>query len=160
MNNTKSTKLKFNIIDFLILLIVVGLAVVFVFRNNMVSEFNSTPQTISYVVKIGDIQKESYDLIGVGSVLYNYETNTAIGEIKSKRCEDASMYTVLTNGEIKKTYIPDRIDVYLEVEASGTVDEHGCMIDGTLFVASGKMISCCVDKLYFNAEVRDAFEKV
>ena len=160
MNNTKNRKLKFNIIDFLIILIVIGVALIFVFRSNMVNSFTSAPQTISYTVRISDVQKESFDLVEVGSTLYCNDDDSILGTIKGKRFEEASMYTVLANGDIVKTYQPDRIDIYLEVEASGTVDEDGCMIDGTYFIASGKMISCYVDKLYFNVEVRDAFEKV
>lgn len=158
MNNTK--KLKFNIIDFLILLAVIGVVLVFFFRGNMVKSFTSAPQTISYTVRISDVQKESFDLIDVDSTLYCNDDDSVLGTIKAKRFEEASMYTILANGDVVKTYQPDRIDIYLDVEVSGTVDKDGCMIDGTYFIASGKTISCYVDKLYFNVEVRDAFEKV
>lgn len=159
-NGAKKNKniLRFNVIDFLIVIAVIAVAVVFFLRSGMVKEFTSSTQTIEYTVKIGDVQTASYDLIDIGSGLYCNDDDTYLGEITSKRYEPSYMYTVLQDGKIVKTLQPDRIDIYLDVEAEGTVNEEGCKIGSTYFVASGKMISAYTDKLYVNVEVTKADE--
>ncbi len=158
-NNTQKTKLKFNIIDFLIIVAIVALVVVFVFRGGLVDKISSLDSVIEYTVKVSDIQSGSFFLVEEGDVLYSDDDDRVLGKITSKKSAPAEMYTILSNGEIVKSEKPDRIDMYLTVEASGTVDEDGCMIDGNFFVGSGKNISCYTHKLYFNAEVTKAAEK-
>ncbi len=160
MDSTKKNKLKFNIIDFLIVAAIVALVVVFMFRGGLADKIASFNTTIEYTVKVPDIQSESYALIEEGNTLYCNDDDRVIGKIVSKTAEPSAMYTILANGEIVKTSKPDRIDMFLTIEATGTVDEDGCMIDGNYFVGSGKTISCYVDKLYFNAEVTRAEEKL
>ena len=158
--NVKSRKIKFNIIDFVIALAVLTVILVVALRGGLVKRFTEAKDIIQYTVKITDIQMESFDLIEVGSKIYCNDDDSCLGVIKSKSYQPASMYTVLSNGEIVKTSQPGRIDVFLTIEAEGTVDEEGCRINGTYFIACGKNVSSYVDKLYFNFEVTEAFEKV
>ncbi len=158
--NVKQRKIKFNIIDFIIVLAVVIVIAVVALRGGLVKKFTESTDIIQYTVKISDIQKESFDLIEVDSKIYCNDDDSCLGVIKSKTSQPATMYTVLANGEIVKTSQPDRIDVFLTIEAEGTVDKEGCRINGTYFIACGKNVSSYVDKLYFNFEVTEAFEKV
>ncbi len=159
-NNIQKNKLRFNIIDFLIIVAIAAVIVVFAVRGGIVQKISSFNTTIEYTVKITNVQKESFDLLNEGNVIYFDEDDRAIGKIVSKSYEPSVMYTVLSNGEIVKTTNADgRIDMYLTLEADGTVDEDGCMVGGDFFVGSGKNMACYSDKLYFNAEVTDAKEK-
>ena len=161
MDNTanKNKKIKFNIIDFIIVLAVIGVVLAVFLRGGLVDKFTESKQIIEYTVKISDIQKESFDLIEVGSNIYCNDDDSIMGVVKSKTSQPATMYIVLADGEIAKTTQPDRIDVFLTIEAEGTVDEEGCRIGGTYFIACGKNVSCYMDKVYFNIEVTEAHEK-
>jgi len=160
-NNTKK-KFRFNLIDFLIVIAIIAVIVVIAFRSGIVKDFTSTAKgkTIVYEIKVGDVQEESFDYIDVGDKIYNNETDACVGTVTEKRKEPSEIYVVTSNGEIVKTVQPGRADIYLTVEAKGTVDDGGCKVDGKFFVASGKQFSCYTDDLYFNVEIRDAFEKV
>lgn len=160
-NNTKK-KFKFNLIDFMIVIAVIAVIVVIAFRSGAVDSFTNTAKgkTIAYEIKVGDVQKESYNYINVGDKIYSEETDAYLGTVVDKVSEPAKAYIVTTEGKIVKTEQPGRVDIYLTVEAKGTVDEGGCKIDGKFFVAAGKYFSCYTDNIYFNVEVRDAYEKV
>lgn len=158
--NVKHRKFKFNIIDFVIVLAVLVVILVVALRGGLVKKFTEAKDTIQYTVKISDIQIESFDLIDIDSKIYCNDDDSCLGVIKAKTYQPATMYTVLSNGEIVKTSQPGRIDVFLTIEAEGTVDEEGCRINGTYFIACGKNVSSYIDKLYFNFEVTEALKKV
>ena len=162
-NNTSvKKKIKFNLIDFLIVIAVIAVIVVIAFRSGLVENLanNAKGKTIVYTVKIGDVQNESFNFIDIGEKLYNDETDAYIGTIVDKRVETSKVYIISTEGKIVKTEQPGRADIYLTVEAKGTVNANGCKVDGKFFVAAGKLFSCYTEDLFFNAEIRDAYEKV
>lgn len=154
-------KIKFNAIDFLILIIVIAAIVSIAFRSGLSNQLLaiSSKETIVYTVRIDDIQKESFDLIDIEDKLYSQKDDKYLGTIVEKDSRPAEEYVTLDTGEVVKTYYPNRIDVFLTVECVGRVTEEGCMLGGTYFVASGKEIQSRTDTLAFKMEVTDAYKK-
>lgn len=154
-------KIKFNAIDFLILIIVIAAIVSIAFRSGLSNQLAaiSSKETIVYTVRIDDIQKESFDLIDIEDKLYSQKDDKYLGTIVEKDSRPAEEYVTLDTGEVVKTYYPNRIDVFLTVECVGRVTEEGCMLGGMYFVAAGKEIQACTDTLAFKIEVTDAYKK-
>ena len=154
-------KIKFNAIDFLILLVIIAAIVSVVFRSSLKDEIASirSNETIEYTIRITNVQKQSYDIIDLDDKLYASSDDKFLGTVVEKSSRPAETYIALVNGDIKKTYIPDRIDITLTLECPGRVTEEGCMIDGNYFIASGSYISAYTNLLSFNFEVRDAHKK-
>ena len=159
-NNIQKKKLRFNIIDFLIIVAIVAVVVVFAVRGGIIKKISSYNTTITYTVKVFDVQKGSFDLVNVGDSLYFDEDDRRIGKVVDKSFSESVDYAVLSDGTIKKVKnVEDRIDMYITIEADGTFDDDGCMVNGDFFVGKGKKMDCYVDKLFFNAEVIEANSK-
>ncbi len=157
----KIKKFRFNAIDFIILLAIVGAVFAIVYRSGLKDSLVAirSNETIEYRVKINNIQKESFDMIEMDSPIFSQSDDKKLGTIIGKIFEPAESYIVLDSGEIVKTNIPERIDVYLTIQAKGRISEEGCMIGGNYFVAAGKYISAYTPKVSFNFEVLDAYKK-
>ncbi len=153
--------IKFNILDFLIIVFVISVVAAVLLRNGIASNLTASKKTLQYTLKISDVQMESYDYIKPGTIVYSNDDNREIGKVVSvEPAQPATFYTVLSDGDVKKTEQPNRIDIYLTVETSGTVDSEGHKIDGKIFIASGKTIEVYINAIYFNVEVRDVWEKL
>ena len=157
----KIKKIRFNAIDFIILLAILGAVFTVVYRSSLKDSLVAirSNETIEYTVKINNIQKDSFDMIELDAPVFAQSDDKKLGVIVSKEKRPAETYIVLDSGEIVKTFIPDRIDVFLTVEATGRVNDEGCMIGGNYFVAAGKYISAYTPKVSFNFEVLDAHKK-
>ena len=154
-------KIRFNAIDLLILIAVLVAVFTAVYRSGLKDSLVAmrSNETIVYTLRINNIQRQSFDMIEIEDAIFNQSDDKKLGNIIAKEYEAAQAYIVLDSGEIKKTFIPDRIDVVLTVEATGRVSEDGCMIGGNYFIAAGKYISAYTNKVSFNFEVIDAYKK-
>lgn len=157
----KVNKFRFNSIDFLILIAIVAAIFSVVYRSGLKDSIVAirSNETIVYSLKINNVQKESFDMINIEDSIFNQTDDKNIGKIVGKESQDAESYIVLSNGAIKKTKIPDRVDIYLTVEASGRITDEGCMIGGNYFIAAGKYVSAYTNKVSFNFEVIEADKK-
>ncbi len=157
----KIKKIRFNAIDLLILIAIVAAIFTAVYRSGLKDSLIAirSNETIVYTVKINNVQAESFDMIEIEDTLFNQSDDKKLGNIVAKEYSDAETYIVLDTGEIMKTYIPERVDITLTVEATGRVSEEGCMIGGNYFIAAGKYISAYTEKVSFNFEVLDAYKK-
>ena len=154
----KIANLKFNVIDFLIIIVILAIIVSVVFRRNLFDKFNTEEDTITYTLKIENTTQDTFDFLDVGGSVY-VDGDVWAGTITDKSKENAIVYDTSETGEIKKVVFEDRIDIYLEVEALGVVDEQGKKLNGKYFIAAGKTMTCRTDKIEFSAEVRDVLGK-
>lgn len=154
-------KIKFNAIDFLILLVIVAAIVSVIFRSSLKDEISAlrSNETIVCTVRINNVQKESFDYINLDDKLFASSDDKFLGTVVEKTSRPAETYISLDSGDIVKTYIPNRIDIMLTLECPGRVTDEGCMVDGNFFIASGSYISAYTNLLTFNFEVTDAYKK-
>lgn len=151
----KIKKIKFNALDFLILLVILAAIFSVVLRSGLKDTIVASRQneTIVYTIRINNVQKESFDLLALDTKIYSSEEDKLMGVVVEKSSRPAETYIALDSGEIYKTNIPERIDITLTIEAKGRITEEGCMIGGNYFIASGSYISGYTDRLAFNFEV-------
>lgn len=157
----KIKKIRFNAIDFLILLVIFAAAFTAIYRSSLKDSLVAirSNETIEYTVKIGNVQKASFDMIESDDSIFSKTDDKLLGVVVGKRFEPAQYYIELNDGTIVKTQEPDRVDIYLTIEAKGRVSDDGCMIGGNYFIAAGKYISAYTRKVSFNFEVIDAYKK-
>ncbi len=157
MNETKP-KMKFNIIDFIIIVIIIAVAVGIIMRGNIADSIaeKSTGDIIEYTIRIENIQKESYDYLNEGDELFSWVDDSSIGKIKSKQAPQITeSYVSLADGSVVKTANPDRIDVVMTIECPGRHTEEGYMLNGNAFIAAGKMIEARTKNVTFSFQVED-----
>lgn len=157
----KIKKIRFNAIDFIILIAIIAALFAAVYRSGLKESIVAvrSNETIVYTLKINNVQRRSFDMLEIEDAIYNQSDDRKLGKIVAKEFTDAESYIVLDSGEIIKTTIPERVDIVLTVEATGRVSEDGCMIGGNYFIAAGKYISAYTGKVSFNFEVLDAYKK-
>lgn len=157
----KLKKIRFNAIDFLILLAIVAAVFTVAYRSSLKDSLVAirSNETIEYTLKINNVQRESFDMIDLEMPIFNQTDDKNLGIIVEKDAKPSETYVVLDSGEIVKTTTPDRVDIYLTVEAKGRVSDDGCMIGGNYFIAAGKYISAYTSKVSFGFEVLDAHKK-
>ena len=159
-NNVQGKKLRFNIIDFLIVCAVISLVLLLVFRSGI--EKPAVPDTavIEYTVKISGAEKEVLDFASVDDVIYDENGQSEIGKIVSKKFTPFEVYTLDPDGKIVKAASVGLVDVYLTVEAEAVALDRGYETDSGVFVISGEKISFFTNGMLFDATVIDVEEKI
>jgi len=124
---------KINILDLsVIILIIAALAfgvMKFVFsehKDNVKSE-----DIINYTIKIKAIRIGSVNSFNVGDEIFDKQTDTSLGVIKKISHEKAYEYINMADGSITEPReIPDKYDVYLEMESKGKKSSDGFYLNG------------------------------
>lgn len=122
------TKRKINIIDISVILIIMILifAATIKFKNyNETDDVNSKIDNIIYDIRINGIRNYTVDAFEVGDILYDTQTNVEIGKIINKVSSKAKVYEKVKSGEMVEVEIPNRYDMILTMETTGTINETG-----------------------------------
>ena len=155
------SKIKFNVIDFLILLVIVIAVFTVFFRSGLNDTIVDarTSKTIEMTVRINNVQEETFDILQIDDVLYAQFDSIELGKITAKSYRPAETYIALDDGTIQKTYIPNRYDIFLTIEGKGNSTKEGNMLNGNLFVASGSYLAVYTNDVSFNLEVTSVTTK-
>lgn len=141
---TSKIKTKPTVIDFLIVIIVLGALIGIVFRTGVVEKVISTNSQqkaeISFVVF--NINGESGNYFNQGDVFTDVTHNCLFGKLKDGfSIMDAETFVEDINGNlIKTTAINGRKDVRATVEATGVFTDEGFLLGGTTYLAPGSYI--------------------
>jgi hypothetical protein len=143
----KKTKLKINIIDFLIIITLIAVAVGIAWRYDLASRigFNSRNETFDLIVIIRNIQTHSQDFLQPDSDVFVGMEDLKIGRITEiVDIRPAIVDSVIFDEEtgrmkiVRSEYSDERMDIILRIESEGSItseDKH--MINGIIYVASG-----------------------
>ncbi len=144
----KNEKLKPNIIDLLLAIIVIGAVIGIALRAGIVDKVvNNTsiePARISFSIR--DINNNSFDYFIAGDHFYS-DTYGYLGALEAKPIErPAEMFIAGIDGQLIKTISPsdpenpnknDRIDVEGDLIGSGVFSDEGFLLGGTTYIAPG-----------------------
>ena len=120
----KEKKFRLNWVDGLIVLVVIGLVAGtwLKFRTVEATGGGSRNQTpITYQVLLGSVRQYTVDAIRTGDLLYDEETGREVGTIKGIDVQPAVYLVQDTEGVVHRAEHENRYDLYLTVEAQGTV---------------------------------------
>lgn len=149
----KANKLKPNIIDLLIVVIVLGALAGIALRMGVVDKViaNSSiePARISFLVQ--DINSDSYNYFNAGDAFYSDTHKCYLGYLEEKPYDlPAEAYIAGADGSLVKTYSPtdpddpsksSRIDVRGKIIGSGVFSDEGFLLGGTTYIAPGSKLT-------------------
>lgn len=144
-------KLKPNIIDLLIVIVIVGALVGIALRagvvEKVVNNISVEPARISFIVN--DINNDSFDYFIAGDAFYS-DTHGYLGTLEAKPLDrPAEAYIAGIDGKLIKTESPGdindptkngRIDVIGNLIGSGVFSDDGFLLGGTNYIGPGSKI--------------------
>lgn len=134
------TKSKFNVIDFFIIVAVIGCIIGVVLRYDLASKIglsgNKDEVEISFLV-IG-LREGSTEALIEGDTLYWQQNGMEIGKLLSKTISQTEHFVLNDEYEYQKQYNDLRYDVRGVISAKGSMTDSGFMLNGTQFIAPGK----------------------
>lgn len=124
---------KINILDITVIILVIA-AVLFGTLKFVMSEHKDnvkSDDTINYTLKIKAIRIGSVNSFNVGDEIFDKVTDKSLGVIKKISHEKSSEFINLADGSISEPReIPDKYDVYLEIECKGKKSDKGYFLGG------------------------------
>ena len=145
---------RFNVIDALIILLLIVMVLVVVFRAQLISLFNDTgtKRNVEITFVCESIDKEIYDRSVLnGERLSWVEPNVSLGVFTlegEKAAADVYYYNNAGELCVKKS----DTDYTFSGKIAGTaIDNKGCYINGTDFLASGMTVTLTNGKAQFTA---------
>lgn len=149
---------RFNVLDALIILLVIGCIVGIVLRFDLVDKLTMKNQTSPHeiVFSISNIQyaSTSEEYMNIGIQAYNTETGKKIGRISSVDRESIKLTsgTVLPDGATE--FLPEsRVDVSGRISCQGAFGNGGFMLNGTDYIAPGMKLKISFEKLDVTIDV-------
>jgi len=131
---------KFNIIDFLIIVAVIGCIAGVFLRYDLATKvgLNSNRDEVEISFIVVSIRRESTEALIEGDTIYWEQNGMEIGKLLSKEVGEEVKYVLDGNYEYNKKFNEIRYDVRGVILAKGNMTENGFMLNGTQFIAPGK----------------------
>ncbi|MBR6253296.1 MAG: DUF4330 domain-containing protein [Clostridia bacterium] len=154
---------KFNLLDmFIVFAIVVALLMFFNNKQSIGAAPAASGDTevkdskFTYVVEIKDVAETTGQMIESGDKLYDKASGTEMGTIINVDIKQATGGLQLNNGQIVTKEIPERIDVYLTVEAEGRTSNGEFIANNLIRVLVGSFKALKTKYVMFSGTIIDA----
>ena len=133
-------KLKFNLLDAAVILLVIGAVAGIMLRYNVASRLNAVSSTdqarITFVAK--NLRSVTTDAFVPGDIFYWKQNGITIGTLESVNTNYSEVMIHDENFVIKKTINDQRYDVKGVILADGNDTGAGFMLNGTQYIGPGK----------------------
>lgn len=135
-------KKKFNWIDVVILLIIVAaLGFIIKFFSDRSNDYAVNKETVQVTVRIDEVRQETVNVINVGDIFKDQDTNQVFGKIIDKKVTDAYRTVETGDGKIVKSVVPNKYSIYITLEGDAIVTDdyiklggRDVRIEGTIFL--------------------------
>jgi hypothetical protein len=130
---------KFNIIDIIFIIVVVGLISVAFLKTSKynVTKTSSTMNKIEYSLTVRGVRSYTKDAFKVGDTVFDTQTKVIIGTIKDIKVEDNEVYVESITGKLLKANIPGRYNVTLTIDTDGLETEKAFFADRSVELKVG-----------------------
>ena len=140
---SKKNRMRLNIIDFLIIIVLIGAVVGIAMRFGLVEKVTNqagmTQARISFLIR--DINEGSLDYFGIGDNFYDKDHDCVFGVLESRQFMYSEAFIANERGEIIRTNLENkRYDVRGAVTAAGTFTDDGFLLDGVNYLAPGSTL--------------------
>ena len=137
------SRMRLNIIDFLIIIVLIGalagIAMRFGLVERVTNQAGLTEARISFLVR--DINEDSLDYFGSGDTFYDKEHDCVFGNLETKQFMYSEAFVTNENGDIIKAFSENgRYDVRGTMIGSGTFTDDGFLLGGINYLAPGSTI--------------------
>ena len=154
---------KFNLLD---MFIAFALVVALIMFFNAKQSNASTPITsgdtevkdskFTYVVQIKELSETTGDMLKEGDKLFDKASGTEMGIIKEVRIEQTQSGLLMNNGQIVTRSMPEKIDVYLTVEAEGRTANGELVANNLIRILVGSFKALKTKYVMFSGTIVDA----
>ena len=156
--STREAKSRFNIIDIVIVLAVIGIVVASFVRGDIVKRFTeSDDKVVVYTFEAKNLKVSSALYISNGDMVYIKDSGKYIGTITGYIVRNAQTVVETADGKLVEGTLPDRIDLIITVETKGRQTDAGIFINDGLFISAGKEFEVATKKLTFPMVVEEVY---
>lgn len=144
MTDEKKIRLKPNIIDFTIILLIIGVLVGVAVRYDLASKISADSRQVEAEVTflIEGIRDTSVAALVEGDEFYWVQNDMYIGRLKEAvQSAPARVYVVRDDMVISSTVNPERYDATGTLVVSGLMEDGGFMLNGTQYIGPGKQMN-------------------
>ncbi len=145
-------KIKFNILDFCIILFAILLIFATLFWKDIRAKFFVNDKNAEYSFVVTGLSKEAAQSVLIGDSLYFSEDGTYAGEINSVETEREMRFVSLVDGSVVE-YESDFYTIKGKVNIKGKEKQNGFYIDDKYFTVPGKRFSLETDSVEFIVEI-------
>ena len=154
----KSKKTKFNIIDFIIILLVVACIGGIYVRYNLIDKIGVNAQLKNYEITFisKELRYTSLAAFEKDTAVIDRKTGNNIGIFKGIETNSPSAaYVEKSDGTIEKLYYPEntKIDVKGKIIVRGIMNDNGFLLDGKQYIATGTTLKISTEKLDIDISV-------
>jgi hypothetical protein len=124
---------RFNIVDLVIVLVLVAAGVWFAyakFGRDLGAEMAAREQPIEYSIVVMGIRPTTADALKKGGKVFEFKTGAEIGTIRDVKVEPADIWTLSDKGTWIRTQTDDRVDAFVEIDATARVGENVITVNG------------------------------
>ncbi len=155
-------KMKFNILDVVVILIIAVLILAYCFRSNIFANTLSVsePSEMKVSVKVEGVRIYTVDAFSVGDNIYDRETGNLLGKISEITYEPSYESVKLDgtqteDGTAKAVLLesPGRYDLYITFDATGKISDEGSYINGNKLVAPNSSLSISTQKVITEGKI-------
>lgn len=165
--NTKSTakkarKIKPNVIDFIILIALIGAIIGIAIRSGVVEKvtINNSLESARVTFLISGVSESTGEYFSNGDEFYSSTHNSNFGTLEQFWTNPAEIYTADENGVLKKTPLAvDMIDVRGTMICTGVFTADGFFLGGSNFIAPNSPVTVKSADVEVNILIMD-IEKV
>ncbi|MCL2517198.1 MAG: DUF4330 family protein [Oscillospiraceae bacterium] len=133
------TKARFNIIDFLIIIVVIGCIIGVALRYELYNKMlSSNKDEVEISFFINGVRIGSTEAMVEGDIFYWKQNGLEIGKLLSKEVSNREVFVLDNEYNYVKKYDDRRYDVRGVIVSKGIIKEDGFKLNGTQFLAPGK----------------------
>ena len=149
--SSKTLKKRFNIIDFLLIVLIIAALISVLLRNDVTSALNvgQKKTNIEYTFIVENIRDISCDKFAEGKEFLLQSNEKSIGTLTSYEVLPYEQFMELSNGEIVKSQVPNRYNLKGTVKTQVQKGNDGYYLDDNVFISAGSTFYVKFDILYF-----------
>lgn len=154
----KTKKFKPNIIDFLVVVIIIGAIVGIVLRNSNLNMQDSQGELekVRISFRVADISADTGECFNVGNEFFSVTHDTVFGTLESSWTNPAEIYVADQNGVLhKREAIDDRVDLRGTFICEGVFTENGFMLGGDYYISANSEVAVKSPSVSSNIVITD-----
>lgn len=147
---------KFNIIDvFVILLIIVVAAGIFVRFGSKMTSAVKTEKDFRYTVKITGVRQYTVDALEKKGVITDKKSEKIIGEIEKVDVFPAEFQSTTASGEVVETVLPERFNCLVTLKSKGKESNDAYYTEDENELSAGRTIDIFSKYVKTSGEIKD-----
>ena len=156
MAGKTNSKIKFGLLDAVVLIVVIALALALVFRytaDKTLFVYDTEKYTVT--VKATGLQYSTVNMLGQGSAVYLGDGKQLGSFIHAPTVTPMLSYSITSSGDVIAAYYPDNtlVDIVTDIECDLIVNDGMIMTKSGVHIAAGAVIEIHTETVDLTAEI-------